>query len=375
MAKRFFYGCHRKLSILPVLLFLFGWGAYLVGFIGRMIRPSPLLPRWDNYPAIVAVAMGPVVVLAALLQSCLPGTPSGVVGFVTGAAAVVYLVSLGNSSITAAQTLYQYNRTEEDISIAYVSCTAAGSIVSCIAISLLLSLWSYYKNPRRERDSHFALHVDNTSESMQPHRTQEQVCKSRFFLGYVRKLAVVAMVLAFLGWCVMVGGHHHRINSGTGEGHYDRDVVYFDFGQWGACVLPPILLLFALIHAACSGSVGSIMGVVVALLNGLVLTSVGYYSIHDVGEWLKEQCTINLKCDYTVPQNAAALCEIIGAFVFCFFWGSVVGFWPSYKSRGEEENVGGDIYEDDHDDAGLLTPPGFIQHRRSSNKNEDEIQV
>lgn len=336
-----FYGHSRKLSAVPILLYAAGWGLYLVGFVKRMVKPSLLLPRWDNYPAVVAVGVGPIFVLTALLQACLGGTLGAAVGSVTAVSAVVFLVSLGNSSITSAETLYRYNNslllyntTNESLARFYISCTLAGSILCALAIALLLTLWSCYQDPRKD-SSYQQVDTDDTARFR---------LKS-LFPGCARKLAIPCTLLSFLGWCVMVGGHHHRINSVPQEGHYANDVLMFDFGQWGACVLTPLLLFFALVHAGSSGSASVVMGVVNAVLNGLVLTSIGYYMIHDVGLWLKNEC--RTKCDYTLPQNAAALCEIVGSFMLCFFWSSVLGLWPFYTRclhRGDRE-PGGELFE------------------------------
>lgn len=328
-----FYGLSRRLSSLPILLFVVGWGLYLVGFVRRMVRPSLLLPRWDNYPAMVAVGAGPVFVLAALLQACLSGTASAAVGSLTAVSAVVFLVSMGNSSITSAHTLYQYNNTlliynttNEGLARFYLSCTLVGSILCGLSITLLLLLWGCYQDPpvNDERRPILLGGTDNTGGF-------------RLFPGWARKLAIPCIFLTFAGWCILVGGHHHRINSVPEEGRYANDVLMFDFGQWGACVLTPLLLLFALLHAGVSGSASAVMGVVNAVLNGIVLVSIGYYMTHDVGQWLKNEC--KTKCDYTLPRNAAALCELIGSFFVCFFWSSVLGLWPFYtKCFGEGED-------------------------------------
>lgn len=349
-----FYGPCRKLSALPILLFTTGWGLTLVSFIKRMAKPSLLLPRWDNYPAMVAVGVGPVFVLAALLQACLGGTASAAMGSVTAVSAVVFLVSLGNSSITAAETLYQYNgsfllynSSNEALARFYLCCTLAGSILCGLGVTVLLSLWSCYRNPP-EDDRGLGRPLLRHAE---PRRFQ---LKS-LFPGYARKLAVPCILLACVGWGVMVGGHHHRINTVPQEGRYANDVLVFDFGQWGACILTPLLFLFSLIHAGSSGSANMVMGVVNAVLNGLVLTSIGYYMIHDVGLWLKNEC--KTKCDYTLPQNGAALCEIVGSFVVCFFWGSVLSLWPFYK-------------EEPRDGDALFMPRGHSQSLRRANSQD-----
>lgn len=205
-----FYGPCRKLSVLPIVLFAAGWCLSLVGFVKRMVRPSLLLPRWDNYPAMVAVGVGPVFVLAALLQACLGGTVSAAMGSLTAVSAVVFMVSLGNSSITAAETLYQYNNslllynsTNEGLARFYLSCTLAGSILCGVAVTLLLSLWSCYQNPP----------VDDQGRPVLLQAEAEGFRLSSLFPGYARKLAIPCILLACIGWGVLVGGHHHRINS------------------------------------------------------------------------------------------------------------------------------------------------------------------
>lgn len=346
-----FYGPCRKLSALPILLFAVGWGLSLASFVKRMMKPSLLLPRWDNYPAMVAVGVGPVFLLAALLQACLGGTASAAMGSLTAVSAVVFMVSLGNSSITAAETLYQYNSslllynsTNEGLARFYLSCTLAGSILCGVAVTLLLSLWSCYQNPPAD-----------DRRPVQLHEEAEGFRLRSLFPGYARKLAVPCILLACVGWGVLVGGHQHRINSVPQEGRYANNVLVFDFGQWGACILAPLLLLFGLVHAASSSSASMVMGVVNAVLNGLVLTSIGYYMIHDVGLWLKNEC--NTKCDYTLPENGAALCEIVGSFVFCFFWGSVLGLWPFYKRELRDSTT-------------LFMPGGHVwSHRRTNSQD------
>ncbi len=377
---KFFYGVHRKLSIFPIFLFIVGWMAYLAGFVKRMQSPSSLLPRWDNYPAIVAVAMGPILILSTLLQSCLSGTPSAAMGTIAGVGAVLFLVSIGNGSITTAQTLYHYNRTVhhlnqtvEVLSIPFVSATLTGAILCSLSITLLLSLWSYYRYHPPTTTGRQPIITLQDTDSVDG-RPSPAFCRFSVFPGCARKLAVPCLMLAFLGWCVMVAGHQWRTNSFSAEARYTHDVFLFNFGQWGACVLTPILLIFATIQAAFSGPASSAMGVATAILNGLVLTSIGYYIIHDVGEWLKNAC--EKKCDYSLPENAGAMAEIVGAFVTCFFWGSVVSFWPfySYKKGGYSSRQGrGALLEDE---SGLLTPTGVVQHRGyHSDDDEGGIQL
>lgn len=322
-----FYGSGRKLSALPIVLFAVGWGLYLVGFVKRMIKPSLLFPRWGNYPAMVAIGVGPLLVFTAILQACLGGTASAAMGSLTAISAVVFLVSLGNSSITSAETLYQYNNTllaynstSENWARFYLSCTLAGSVLCCIGVTFFLLLWSCYKDAPQ--------HSKRAPVNFGSTDAQRGFKLKFLFPGYARKLAVPCIFLAFMGWCVLVGGHHHRINSVPQEGRYVDDMLIFDLGQWGACVLTPLLLLFGLLHAGASGLASAVMAVVNSVLNGIVLTSIGYYMIHDVGQWLQDEC--KTKCDYSIPQNAAALCELVGSFLFCFFWGSVVALWPFY---------------------------------------------
>lgn len=369
---RLFYGPHRKLSLFPILLFAVGWAVYLVGFVRKMAKPSPSFPRWDNYPALVAVAVGPLVLLFSLLQSCLGGTPSAIMGSVAAASAVVFLVGLGNSSITTAQILYQYNSTTEELSIAYPSSTLTGCILCSLAITMLLSLWGYYREMppstrSRRRQQHVTLHTDDedgSSPSEEVHRERT----ASVFAGYARKMAVSFILLAGVGWGVVVGGHHQRISRVPEEGRYANDLFFFDFGQWGTLVLTPLLLFFALVHAGSSGRTSSVMGLVTSILNGFVLTSIGYYMIHDVGKWLKEQCD-NKDCNFTLPRTAAALSEVVGSFVFCFFWACAVGVWPFYRN---DANIRASVERGDKP-----TPLGYIQRKLNSRfkkSEEDDLE-
>lgn len=330
---RLFYGTFRRLSTVPILLFLVGWCFYLVGFLKRMIKPTPLFPRWDNYPSIIAAGVGPVFVLSALLQSCLGGTAGAAAGSVAAAASVVFLVSVGNSSLTAAQTLYQYNsslnHTEEELSLLYTSTTLVGSVFCCLGVTFLLCLWGCYQDPPKEQVLYTATGGYNDDDDGQS--------GSKWFPGWARKLAVPCITIAFIGWGVLVGGHYHRINSQPEEGRYVDDILTFDFGQWGACVLVPLLLIFGLMHAGTSSSASVAMGVVNTILSGVALVSLGYDMVHDVGGWLKREC--ETKCNYTLPRNAAALCELIGSFLVCFFWGSTLAMWPFYRKQGKEEQA------------------------------------
>ena len=332
---RLFYGPHRRLSLFPIILFGVGWILYLVGFVRIMTKPSPSFPRWDNYPAIVAVVAGPLFFLASLLQSCLGDTPSSVMGSVAATSAVVFLVALGNSSITTAQILYHYNSTAEEQSIPYLSSTLTGCIICSLAITVLLGLWGYYMvmPPRSSRNRrHYTLHAEEEDDgSLSLEQPRHERSRDSLFPGYARKMAVFCILLAGIGWGVVVGGHHQRISRVPEEGVYTNDMFIFDFGLWSTLVLTPLLLLFALIHAGASGRTSSVMGVVTSILNGFVLTSIGYYIIHDVGGWLKRVCN-SKDCNFTLPQTAAALSEIVGSFAFCFFWACVLGIWPFYTN-------------------------------------------
>lgn len=341
------YGLSRKVTGIPLVVFTAGWIVYLIGFIKRMLSPTLLSPRWDNYTSIAAVGAGPIFILAATLHACLGGTASAAMGSLTAVAAAIFLVSLGNSSITSAQILYQYNSTTstaaattvgnsstEELSLLYLGSTLSGGILCSLAVTVVLSLWGCYKDPFYDFTA--IPYTEGHGEGR-----GQRVCKSPWFPGYAKKLAVPCIVFSFLGWGTIAGGHYHRVNTVTQEGHYFDETFKFDFGQWGACVLPPILLLFGLIHAGARGSASAVMGVVNAVLTGVTLTSLGYYMIHDVGNWLKDACAE--KCDYTLPNHVAAICEIVGSFVMLFFWGSVLALWPFYQKKSPEggsENMG-----------------------------------
>lgn len=315
---RFFYGKHRRLSIFPIFLFLAGWVIYLVGFLKRMINPYQ---RWGNYPAMAAACLAPLIAIAALLQSCLSGPLSATMGSLTAAGTVIFLVSLGNSSITSATSLYHYNSTTEELSIAYPSCTLIGSIICSLSLTVLLSLWGCYRDPVSAR---YATLQDDDDDA-NPHGSS-YLCP-----GLARKVAIGCIIFSCLGWCLMVGGHFFMVKDST----YDVGFFKHDFGEWSSFVLTPLLFIFAIIHASSSGPASSVMGIVNALLNGFVLISIGYLVVHDWGAWLAQRCSST--CDFAVPQNHAALCEIIGVFLTCFFWGCVLGLWPFYKKQSKQE--------------------------------------
>lgn len=356
------------------MLFGIGWIIYLVGFVRKMAKPSPSFPRWDNYPAMVAVVVGPFVFLASLLQSCLGDTPSAVMGSFAAASAVVFLVGLGNSSITTAQILYQYNSTAERLAIPYPAAALTGCIVCILSITILLGLWGYYRimpssSRRRNRRhrKHHTLHTEDEDGSSLEQPPRER-CMALAFAGYARKLAIFCILLAGVGWGVVVGGHHQRISRVPEEGSYVNSTFIFDFGQWGTLVLTPLLLFFALIHAGTSGRTSSVMGVVTSTLNGFVLTSIGYYIIHDVGGWLKKECSTK-DCNFTLPRTAAALSEIVGSFAFCFFWACVLGIWPFYRNDANVMAGRGGSPE-------MVSATGYINHRGKSisKKVEDDLE-
>ena len=227
---------------------------------------------------------------------------------VVATSAAIFLVAVGNSSITSAHTLYQYNSTasslngtSEEIPVFYVSCTLVGSVLCCLAVTMLLSMWGCFRDPPRQEQEFGPIVLHGSNMGADSSRPREIMCRSRWFPGYARKLAVPCILLAVVGWGVVVGGHYHRINSAPEEGSYDGDVLVFDFGQWGTCVLTPLLLVFGLIHAGCVGPASTVMGVVNAILNGVVLVAIGYDVVHDVGGWLKREC--ENRCDYTLPAT------------------------------------------------------------------------
>ena len=92
--------------------------------------------------------MGPLFLLFAFLHACLNGTPSALMGSVAAVSAAVFLVCLGNTSITSAQVLYKYNGSDNattlGLSLPYLSTSLAESLLCCLAIAMLLALWDYY---------------------------------------------------------------------------------------------------------------------------------------------------------------------------------------------------------------------------------------
>ena len=378
---KLFYGLQRKISIASLILYAIGWAAFVVGFVRRMVKPTSAAPRWNNYPEMVAVVVGPLFLLFAFLHACLNGTPSALLGSLAAVTAVVFLVGLGNTSITSAQVLYQYNESDNSttlgLSLPFMSTSLAGSLVCCVAIALLLSLWGYYwkqldrlrKVNRRVQQREIFLHEED-DDGDEASTTSEMIAAPTLCAGYARKAAVCFIIVAGLGWGVMVGGHHQRITRIQQEGGYVDNVFYFDFGQWTAIVLTPIMLVFALIHAVAPGRVSSVMGVVLAILNGFVVTSVGYYLVHDVGGWLEQECGGGKNCNFTLPKSAAALSEIVGGFLFVFFWACCLGVWPFFCNTAnivptERERSGSDR---------MVIPTGYTsnQERSLRKSHEDE---
>ena len=321
-----FAGLHRKLSIFPIVLLAVGWVVYLIGSVRYLEKDSPSSSMWEHYPAIVAIIFGPLFFLASLLQSYIDGTPSAVMGSLAATSATIFLVTIGDSTISSAQILYKYNNTAEEIAISYPASALTGSVLCTMAITILLALWGYYEAKPPSGRSGDGRQQHNTSAS-----NPSLESATTLFAGYARRLAVMCILLAGVGWGVLVGGHHQRINRIPSEGGYINNLFFFDFGIWGTLVLSPLLLFFALIHTGSSGRTSSAIGVVTSILNSFVLTSLGFYMVHDVGGWLREEC--KKKCDFSVPQDAAALCEILGSFVFFFFWTCVVSTWPFFRNE------------------------------------------
>ena len=374
-----FYGPQRKLSLFSLALYVLGWVAFVTGFVRRMVKPTATVSRRDNYPEIVAVAVGPLFLLFAFLHACLNGTPSALMGSVAAVSAAVFLVCLGNTSITSAQVLYKYNGSDNattlGLSLPYLSTSLAGSLLCCLAITMLLALWDYYwRLPRRTRrvnrrvQREIVLHNDdNDDDDDSVSSSSNTNRKAPLFAGCARKAALCCIIIAGLGWGILVGGHHQRISRIPREGGYVDNIFYFDFGQWTSIVLTPILLLFAIIHAGATGRSSSVMGVVIAILNGFVLISMGFYLIHDVGGWLEEQCSDGKNCNFTLPKSKAALCEIVGGFLFVFFWASVLGIWPFYTNYANVRPPAETRPSDQ-----LVTPTGYSSSLRSMKKNDDD---
>ncbi len=349
-------------------------------------------PKKDNYTEIVAVAVGPIFLVFAFLYACLNGSPGAFMGSLAAVSAVVFLVSLGNTSITTAQVLYQYNDSDSNSSsvnvsenatspanlgLPYLSTSFAGSVACYLAITILLALWGYYWNlpskvrrvNRRVQQERILLHNDGEDEDTASTSSAAANTGSTVFAGYARKVAVCVIVVAFMGWGIMVGGHHQRISRISEEGAYINNIFYFDFGQWGSIVLTPFLLLFALIHAGASGRVSSVMGVVVAILNGFVLTSLGYYLIHDVGEWLKNECKDGKDCNFSVPKSAAALSEIVGGFLFVFFWACLMGVWPFFTNHANVKSMRTTTSDQ------MVVPTGYSNSQERSIRKDDDDDV
>ena len=72
-------------------------------------------------------------------------------------------------------------------------------------------------------------------------------------------------------------------------------------------------------------------------------------------------------CNFTLPKSKAALSEIVGGFLFVFFWACVLGIWPFYTNYANVRPLAETRPSDQ-----LVTPTGYSSSMRSMKKNDDD---
>lgn len=374
------YGWQRKLALVPLAVFMVGWLIYAFGFIWMLVewpeeevkknqypsRESPL-----NFPYYVSLFVAPFLYFFAVLFIVLPGAASGVLGVVVSFLSTFYFVSAGWTVYESRRKLDFLQRSGYGIDLKLLF-VFSGKLVEhlCWSLMLLLSVFYKYKKSTPERNGFLP-----AEENRQPNTHTMKLCfrlfckpcncqpktfyclyvcawkacaylklwlmkcqskKIPFTPGLSRLICVLFILSSVVSWCIFTVGFHGLFEDVDPESFYP-----FSFSI--CLILPPLLFLSALIHAAFPGGTGKVMGELAALLYvpyvvflGYVLIENGQYlynlcgSFEDDGPWEEQDWMCYDMED--LPSHMHRVYIFAGGISTLVFWSCVVSMWSFFRS-------------------------------------------
>ena len=352
----------EKLTLLPLSLFMIGWGLYVAGFAWLLTTWTTTdtgftwymdhdISRTDPtlFPFYLTLAGGPLVAVLGCLHATTKRSSSMIFGALSAIVSVIYFVSAGAVSIYISTALpeKEFRYTNRKIVL-----MLTGVLIEELCWCSVLILSVFYEYPRRE-------------ESLQSSYSVRRGNQWPFTPGIARVLSVPCIVLSFLGWCVFSAGLYKR------ECRIDLDICFGAFYSSGVFVIAPLLYLAALLHAGCSGGASTIMRVFASILNIIYLYLIGsdvtdaaimLYYCHggDQGPEWPYLC-------YDMHISASKIL-LGGGVVSLVFWGCAFALWPFYRkhpSTDGREGTEAPPHLSPDNQSNLSEPPptyGAVQH-------------
>ena len=318
-----------------------------------------------NFPYYVSLVVAPIVYFFGVLFTVLPGKASGIVGIIVSFLSTFYFVSAGWTVYESGRRLTYLERNEArlDLKLLFVF---VGTLLEhlCWCLMLLLSVFYKYTKPAPDRLEFLPVNDENRQSRLQrflrscfklspclPRNRNLAVevwsglkkcilkCQSKeipFTPGIARLISVPFIMFSIVGWCVFIVGFHRLFEN------VDPELSY-PFSFSASLIIPPLLFLSALLHAAFPGGTGKVMGELAALLYIPFVVFVGYI-LMDTGQYLYNVCN---EMEEDVPWDEQDwICydaddwsiHIYKVYIYAggittlLFWSCVVSMWPFYRS-------------------------------------------
>ena len=361
------YGWQRKLALLPLAFFMVGWLLYAVGFIWILVEwpenqvkdnEHPSRDSSLNFPYYVSLVVAPIVYFFGVLFTVLPGIASGIVGIIVSFLSTFFFISAGWTVYESGRrlTYLEQNEAKLDLKLLFVF---VGSLLEhlCWCLMLLLSVFYKYRKPAPDqleflpvedenRQSRFQLLCFKLTLRDRNSAVKVWICLKRCVLkcqskeipftpGIARLICIPFIMFSITGWCVFTVGFHRLFLNTDPESAYP-----FSFSA--SLIIPPLLFLSALLHAAFPGGTGKVMGELAALLYVPFVTFTGYILI-DTGQYLHNLCgemkedgpwnEQDWMCydaeDWSIHMHKLYI--YAGGITALVFWSCVVSMWPFYR--------------------------------------------
>ena len=368
---RLLYGWQRKVALVPLALFMLGWFIYAIGFIWMLVEwPEEEVnnnnhPSRDsslNFPYYVCLVVAPLLYFFAVLFTVLPGVAGSVTGVLVSFLSTFYFVSASWIVYESGRRVAYIARNGYGVNLKLMFVFAGKALEDlCWSLMLLLSIFYKYKAPT---PNHF-VPIEETRESRlllffkscfkRCHFKADTTnyvlrvcicvrcciikCQKReipFTPGVARPVCVPFILFSAVGWCIFAVGFHRLFENMDSESSYP-----FSFSA--SLLIPPLLFLSALLHAAFPGGVGRVMGMIAALLHvpfvvffGYVVVNMGQYlynlcvDLDQDGPWEEQDWMCFNVEDWTTHTHRVYI--FAGSITSLVFWSCVISMWPFYRS-------------------------------------------
>ena len=353
------FGWQRKLSLVPLCLFLLGWLVCSVGFIWKLVEWNQDLSRNStfnpipvsrsnplNFPYYIILVGGPFVFLFGLLHTILPSIASSIVGMVSAFVSTIFFVSVGWAVYCGGLDIIlvansKLNVSVIDVKTALIFGGAIFAILCWCFVMMLSTSYNYKKTPN-------TFGLPNYNEIFNADRQEPSpLRKIPFTPGVARILSVPFIILSIVGWCVYVVGLDRLPKLESQNPHYmhNSSQSYFYLSFYGSVVVGPLLYLSALLHAGCGGGASTVMGVFTCILHTLYIIFIGY-SVTEFGRFIYSTCQDSslplVNCSVlpsTVDVNIIYV--FVGGSGCLLFWTFVLALWPFYRGHPSPVREGG----------------------------------